>query len=269
MSKSFRLFLMGVVGLMMISLAYKTANPRQSAPVKSATPVTTVTIASPSATNIVGRLAVKAGTPADRLLHLRRDQVLATVNGHAVTPADLLPLGTNDRRSELEVSALELKFLLKRAVDRELIFQTAQDRGVSLNDAEYKQLATLTSLRNQPEPGGIARLNGGDAQRNLELQDAQAYMLQTDLMAAQGASPNVTEDQVTAYYQAHLSEYGELPADPSARTQAWAKIDFSIREQLAPSIRSGYNDQLAAYMAQVEASASIVMNPLGPSSGND
>ena len=266
MSKLFRLFLVGVVGLLIVCLAYKTANQRSSAPVKAVAPVTTV---GPSATNIVGQSAVKAGAAADRVLHLRRDQVLATVNGRAVTPADILPLGTNGSQAELDVSALELKFLLKRAVDRELIFETAKDRGVSLNDAEYKQLATLSSMRNQPEPGGIAKLNGSDAQRNLELQDAQAFMLQTDLMAAQGDSPNVTEDQVTAYYQAHLSDYGELPADPGARAQAWAKIDFSIRELLAPSIRSGYNDKLAAYMAQVEASASIVMNDLGPSSGND
>ena len=90
-------------------------------------------------------------------------------------------------------------------------------------------------MRNQPEPGGLAKLNGGDAQRNLDLRDNQAFMLQTELMAAQGASPDVSEEQVTAYYQAHQSELGGLPAEEPARSQAWAKLDFGIREQLAPS----------------------------------
>ena len=269
MSKPFRNILLGVAGLLVVMLACQWATQRQLVPVQVVCPVTPVTTASQTGTNLAGQSAVKAGAADDRLLHLRRDQVLATVNGCPVTVADLLPVGTNDSPADLEVSALELNFLLKRAVDRELIFQTAKERGLSLDDGESRQLANLTSMRHQPEPGGLANLNGSAAQRSLELQDAQAFLLQTDLMAAQGVSPNVTEDQVTAYYQAHQSEYGELPADPGARSQAWAKIDFSIREQLAPSIRSGYNDKLAAYMAQMEASANVVMTPFGQSSGND
>jgi hypothetical protein len=180
-----------------------------------------------------------------------------------------MPVNTNGSPQDLEVSAQDLNFLLKRAVDRELIFQTAKARGLTLNDSENRQLANLNSMRNQPEPGGIARLNVNEAQRALEMQDSMAFMLQTELMAAQGVSPNVTEDQVAAYYQANQSQFGDLPSDEVARAQAWAKIDFAIRQQLAAATRASYNDKLAAYMNQMESSASIVMASLDqPSNAN-
>jgi len=266
MSKPFRIYLLGVAVILTAILFYQMISRRQPAPVQTSNQVMA---SSQLGINVAGQPAVVAGTAADRMFRLRPDQVLATVNGHEIKLADVIPVSTNGNPQSLDVSGVELKFLLKRAVDRELIFQTAKKQGLALNDSEQQQLASLNSMRGLPEPGGIAKLNSSGAQRNLEMQDAQAFMLQTELMAAQGASPNVTEGQVTAYYQAHQSEYGELPTDEAARSQAWAKINFSIREQLAPSIRSSYNDKLTAYMKLVEASANIAMTPLDQTSSND
>ncbi|MGB7767930.1 MAG: hypothetical protein WBN22_03650, partial [Verrucomicrobiia bacterium] len=91
---------------------------------------------------------------------------------------------------------------------------------------------------------------------------AQAFMLQTSLMAAAGAAPNVTPEQVEQYYQQHIDEFGALPADPQASQQAWQAIDIQIRNQLAEAVRAGYQQQLDAYMNGLKAKADIVVTPL-------
>jgi hypothetical protein len=250
MSKLFRIYLLGVAGLLFAVLAFHATSRRQSSPIQANAPV--------KASAPAGKSASLEGA-APRVLRLRPDQVLAMVNGQAIKLGDVVAVSTNASQPDVEVSAQDLKYLLKRAVDRELIFQTAKERGLTLNDAQNRQLANLQSVRSLPEPGGIAKINSTTAQRDLEMRDAQAFMLQTSLLAAEGASPNVMEPQVEAYYLDHKLQFGELPVDPAARAQTWAKIDFQIRQELAAATRVSYNDKLAAYMDQVEASANIVM----------
>jgi hypothetical protein len=259
MSKPFSIFLLAMAGLLLAVLAYHhSISSRQNAPVQASTAVT-----APGKSNAAATPFATAKGVATDVLRLRPDQVLAMVNDHAIKLGDVIPVTTNG--SQVEISLQDMKFFLKRAVDRELIFETAKQQGVTLNDAQNQQLANLNSMRNLPEPGGIAKLNSSWAQRELEMEDAQAFMLQTTLMAAQGASPNVTEPQVEAYYLDHQSQYGELPVDDTARAQAWAKIDFQIRQELAAATRTSYNDKLAAYMNQMESSAKIEMTALDQS----
>jgi len=220
----------------------------------------------------VAAVRVEAAPPLanqNPTVRLRPDQVLVTVNGRRIELRDIVPISGNETQRDLEISAHDMKYLLKRAVDRELIFQAAQKWGVQLNDSQNQQLANYDQMRRQPEPGGIASLNVNPAQQELEMQDSKAFLLQTSLMADQGASPNVTEDQVMGYYQAHQAEFDALPADETARQQAWAKIDFAIREQLTATVRASYNEKLAAYMNQVESSATIVTTPLASLSQNN
>ena len=194
---------------------------------------------------------------------------MASVNGHALRFGDVVPLDSTNDGKAIEISPEGLNFFLKRAIDRELIFQTARAQGITADEGQNQQLADMIAQRNQPEPGGIARLNAGPASRQFELRDAQAFQLQTALMAAQGSSPNVTEDQALDYYRQHQAEFGELPVDPAARKLAWSDIDFQIREQLAFVTRSNYNKQLAAFMGQLESRASIVVSPAGEAAGPD
>ncbi len=267
MSKPFRIYLLGIAGLLIAVLAYRAVSRRQSSPVPANAVVTVPGKSSIGADKSSTGAGVGAG--ATDVFRLRPDQVLALVNGHAIKLGDVMPVGTNGSQSDVEVSVQDLKFLLKRAVDRELIFQTAKEAGVTLNEAQNQQLAHLSSIRNLPEPGGIAQFNSTAAQRELEMRDAQAFMLQTTIMATQGASPDVTEPQVEAYYLEHQSQFGSLPVDETARTRAWAKIDFEVRQQLAAATRANYNDKLAAYMNQMESSAKIVMTVVDQPSSTD
>jgi hypothetical protein len=257
MSKPFRIYLLAA-GLLIAFLTYHFEGHRQAPSIQTshAAPAT------PGESSAVVARSSNGPAAEGRALWLRPDQVLATVNGQPIKLAEVVPVDTNNNQGEIEVSVQALKYLLKRAVDRDLVFQTAKDRGLTLNDSQYQQLANLRSMRNLPEPGGIAKLNSSAAQGNLELQDAQAFMLQTSLLAAEGASPDVTESQVEAYYLQHRSQFGDLPVDDAARARAWAGIAYEIRQQLAATTRANYNEQVAAYMKQMESSANIVLTAL-------
>ena len=113
-----------------------------------------------------------------------------------------------------------------------------------------------------PEPGLVSKLTVNAAEIEFELRDAQAFMLQTSLMEQAGATPNVTPDQVEQYYQNHISELGELPADPQARQAAWQEIDIQIRKQLAAQTRDQYNQQLQTFMDNLRTAAQITVTPL-------
>ena len=156
-------------------------------------------------------------------ISLTPDQVLATVNGSVIRLADILPLATNSQQITLD--KMTLNYYLKRAVDRDLILQKAQQQGIVLDESQHEQLGAYQAMRDQPEPGGIARFDDLPAANQLETQDSTAFMLQTTLMTAQSASPNVTEDQVTAYYNQHETEFGgmsleSLQQDP----QSWQQV---------------------------------------------
>ena len=198
---------------------------------------------------VVNKPAAAAVTAA-AWLQVQADQVLAMVNRHPIRAGDTIPAGTNQ---QIQISPQELKFFLQRAVDRELIFETAQKQGIDLDEAQNRQLAGMQAMRNQREPGGMAKLNNDPAARQLEALDAKAFMLQTALKAARGASPNVSEDQVLDYWQHHQSEFGSSSDQPSA------ELEFQIRTRLAAEVRANYNQALAAYMQQIESSAEVVL----------
>ena len=244
---------LAVAMLLILLLTYRAMFHQQGSPVRSNA------VAGVSDTN-TGPAAVRqeAGAPVSRAMRFRQDEVLATVNGRKITVREAVPFGGTNQ--EVEISPGDLKFFLNRAVDRELIFDAAKKQGVFLDESQNQQLANMQSMRNQREPGGIAKLNDDPAGRQLEALDAKAFMLQTAIMAARGASPDVTEKQVLDYYHQHQSELGNLPADSDARSQAWQELAYQIRTQLAASTRTEYNHELAAYMHQVESEADVVVN---------
>jgi hypothetical protein len=190
----------------------------------------------------------------NRMLRVSPGQVLAMVNGHQIKLGDLIPLRGPNAQA---FSRQTYNFLLQRAVDRELVLQTAKAQGLAMTDGEKRQLANTRSLRALPEPGQVQRLTLDQAQLDFEMRDAEAFLLQSALMAGAGVSANVTPEQVSTYYQAHAAEFGDLPPDAQARKIAWAQIDSTIRQRLAAPIRSIYQNQLLAYMKQLQSSADI------------
>lgn len=195
----------------------------------------------------------------NQILRLHRNEVLASVNNHQIRLEDLFPLDKTDPRREYQLQAENVRYLLKRAIDRELVFQIAEKRGLQLNDSQNQQLSAFVSERHQMEPGGIARLNSSEAGTEFELRDEKAFMLQTALMASLGNSPNVTEQQVSDYFQQHRSDFANEFDNPEPNQQQWLQIQFQIRQSLAAEVRSTYNQELAAFMSQAEADAQIVM----------
>jgi hypothetical protein len=198
----------------------------------------------------------------NRVFLARPDQVLATVNGTPITLGNLMPLPSSNSEAEQQVDAVTYDYFLQRAINRELVLQAARAQGVTLNQAQEEQLTKLRAEREQPEPGLVSKLTVNAAEIEFELRDAQAFMLQTSLMAQAGAMPDVTPDQVDQYYQNHLSEFGELPADPQAHQEAWQKIDYQIRQQLASQTRNQYNEQLQKFMDRLRTAAQISVTPL-------
>ncbi|HEY1790237.1 MAG TPA: hypothetical protein VGJ73_18980 [Verrucomicrobiae bacterium] len=203
-----------------------------------------------------------AAPESSQLVSLTPDQVLATVNGRVIRLADIIPLADTNG-APVALDKVTLNYFLKRAVDRDLIFQAAQQQGIALDESQHQQLAALQAMRNQPEPGGIARLNDTPASNQLEMEDSQAFMLQTTLMSAQGDSPNVTEDQVAAYYTGHESEFGGMSLDAIQQNQEmWQQAEVAIRNEIAVSVRATYNNQVTAYMGNLESAAKITMSPV-------
>lgn len=219
-------------------------------------------------------VAVKApatASPAPRPMAVRKpptsaywihaNQVLATVNGVSITLGDLIPLTSTNPQAVQEMDPTAYHYFLQRAINRQLIMQEAQAKGIALTDGQQAQLDKLQSEREESEPGLVQKLTVNPAEIQFQLQDEQAFMLQTSLMAAQGYSPDVTPQEVQQYYQQHPDQYGPLPQDPQASQEAWQSIDYQIRETLANSVRLQYQQQLNAYMAQLTANANITITP--------
>lgn len=202
---------------------------------------------------------VEDALDTNRLVLLTHDQVLASVNGRDIKPGDLYPVrGTNAQ--QLARGAYE--YLLQRAIDRELILQTAKARGLELSQAQKRQLAEAKAARQLPEPGQVQRMNVDQAQLDFEMRDGEAFLLQTSLMAGSGATPNVTAEQVAAYYDSHASEFGALPTEEEPRREAWKKIDIDIRQKLVAPARTAYQEHLASFMKQLKADADIRVTEL-------
>jgi hypothetical protein len=207
----------------------------------------------------VASSTIKANTQPEKVFHVLPGQTLAMVNGKPITLKDLIPLTAS---GEQEISQTTYNYLLDRAMNRELILQAAKARGITLTESEEDHLAQFRGLREQSEPGLVSKFTVNPAEVDFEIRDAEAFMLQTSLMAQMGVAANVTPDQVSQYYQDHIAEFGPLPADPQESQSAWQKIDFEIRGRLASEVRTEYNAQLQTYMNQLKASAQITTTPM-------
>ena len=197
-------------------------------------------------------------------LKINPDTLLGLVNGHALTAANVLPPGSFNQPVSLNVC----QYFLQRAIDRELILQTAKAQGLALDTSQRQQMVDFQTTREQHGPGLVRDLNGGAAEVSFEMRDAEAFMLQTSLMEKLGASPNVTAQQVQAYYREHASQFGELPADESGRKDVWSTIDYQIRQILAANVRSDFQQKLANYMNHLKTAANIELTPLASLASN-
>jgi parvulin-like peptidyl-prolyl isomerase len=258
--RQWRILGCGLAALFAASLVvYVTSSHQSPVPVAKQQDAETVSVAPPQPSK------KRAGAPAP-VIQVSATGVLASVNGRQLKLADLMPLSPAKTNHEQALSPETYHYLLERAINRELVLQTAERQGVQLDQAQLAQLDEFRKQRNQREPGLVQRLNTDSDQLDFETRDTEAFMLQTALLARTGASPNVTAEDALEYYSQHASDFAELPPSEPALSQAWANIDFQIRTILAPMKRANFQTQLAAYMDQIKSAADIALTPVAPSS---
>lgn len=196
------------------------------------------------------------------------NEVLATVNGAAITLGDLMPARPGE--GEQSMSAEDYAYWLNDAIRRQLIHQVARARGIVLSETQRasvsairaRHAADLASFRQQ----GLTWTSVTKEQIDFEVGRAEAILLEQNLLAREGCPPlQPSQEQVEAYYAAHRGEYGELPADPAQRAAAWQKIHQAIRQKLDPEYVSAYLACQDRKLAELKAGMSVVVIKPPPS----
>jgi hypothetical protein len=182
---------------------------------------------------------------AGRAASVKRDEVLAHVNGTPIRGTDLLEF-TGGPVDEQEVSPEMYAFLLDRAIGREVTFQEARRSNVGLT---AEQRADLEKH--------VAR-DAGAARPDFERRDLEYQMLLGTLAARAGVpSPFPTQADVEAYYRAHTAELGPLPEDPAQRAARWAAIQLEIRSTLTEERQATFAVGLKDLLDGMKAAADV------------
>ncbi|HXJ56014.1 MAG TPA: hypothetical protein VNU68_05040 [Verrucomicrobiae bacterium] len=229
-----------------------------SAGVMPAKPVKPVLSA---ATRVHTVLFEDAAQPA-QMLRVPAASPLAKVNDVIITLKDLVP----GESAEKLMSSEMYHSLLDQAIERELTFQAARAKGIELSEEQQQQREQVRAAllaRHSQGDGKVAHLNlSGTIQDQIqfELRDATSQLLLSSLLAMAGApSPYVTEGQVQEYYLSHLDLYGALPATEAQRASTWQRIDYEIRQKLAPTVQTEYAEGVRQYLEQLKAKAKVTL----------
>ena len=192
------------------------------------------------------------------VVKVRSDFILAGVNGVAITLKDLMPVSAT-AATERSMGADMFKFLLNRAIEREVAFQTAEANGVRLGEEQLQQLETIRARALEKDPNSFTDVHDDfTAKAEFDVRDFSGLMTQEALLAAAGGPPKyVTPEMVQEYYESHRSQYGELPEDPDAKQQAWQGIDVEIRNQMASQVTAEHQSGLEAMMADLVAQVQV------------
>ena len=195
---------------------------------------------------------------ASVVVRVKPDQVLGSVNETEITFKDLAPLPADREGMEQVMSAEHFEFLLNRALDRELTYQTARTQGVELSEEQKQQLAVHKASSSTPEAGVFDTLQRGPVNTEFQQRDLAAMALQYSLAEKAGVPPpHVTSEAVSAYYQKHSAEYPALPTEPAGYETAWAVIDGDIRAKLAPEMQKRHEEAFTKYLEQLRATARV------------
>ncbi len=198
---------------------------------------------------------------ATTTIHIKPTELLATINGVSLTLKDLLPLSAEKNETVQTLTTERYHFLLQRAVERELVFQTARAQGVELTREQKHRLQELRSANDQNNPNVFDALRSNAAHDDFEQRDISGFLLRTTLAEKAGLpSPYVTPEKVEQYYHEHQTEFAQLPVDNGARETAWRRIDADIREKLAPQIQAKYEKELEVYMNRLKSTAVMTVN---------
>ena len=211
-----------------------------------------------SAPRLERPLAERRAAPAQQKVQIRADQVLASVNGVAITLKDLMPVKPEAAAEERTLDPDMYDMLLNRAVERELAFQLAQAKGVKLTETQQQNLARRRAQSDQAEPGEFDNLGRSAVNAEFEQRDSAGLMLLHNLAAAAGVSqPHVTAEQVQDYFAEHWNEYPAIPEEPAKMQEVGDAIDAEIRHTLAPALKAQHEEQFRKFVEELKSNAQI------------
>ena len=202
----------------------------------------------PSAVAADGVAAAEPPPGEDRAegVAVERGDTIATVNGVAITGADLIAFRAGDGEEQSMTPAM-YEFMTTRAIQRELTFQAAKARKLELTAA---QTAELEQVRKNAEERGVT----DPAQLAFEAEEARAQLLLRSLVEAEGGPPLLADDAaVDRYLQAHAADYGAAMRDPAAQPQ----LRVDIRQKLYGELAATYDERLRALLARLEREARV------------
>ncbi len=195
-------------------------------------------------------------------------RALAKVNDVEITLRDLIPIGDAASGATKSMSVEMYRSLLEQAIERELILEAAQAGGLELTEDQRRQRDRVRESILASRNGQGVRLDAVGSledQVDFEMRDAESQLLLTSLLAQEGVTPDVTEEQVRQHYQEHPGEYAmELGADTAANESAWRKIDLKIREKLAPAASAHYQVEVRGFLDGLRRDAEISVEAPNP-----
>ena len=141
-------------------------------------------------------LVEAVGEEKQKVVLVKANQILATVNRIPVTLKDLVGEG----RSEARLPVEEYEYLLGRAIDREAAIQAALSQGVTLTDGQMRQLESIHArvMAGDMEKDGskVSHLNAAgsvEERAMFAVRDAAGLMLIVNLMAKSGLPADMPE----------------------------------------------------------------------------
>lgn len=196
----------------------------------------------------------------DLLLRIAPGAVLAAVNDARIQLKDILALPPGSETEIQVMSPERFEFLLERAVDRELTFQTARAQGIELSATQRDRLAALVS-RTAASPGAYVfdTMQHSAANATFEVRDAMALLLHATLAEKAGVpARDVTAAAVEQFYQEHRAEFELVRSGAVNETDARVRIDQDIRVKLARATAAAHEEGMQRFRETLRASAHIV-----------
>ena len=188
------------------------------------------------------------------VIWVQPDTVLAKVGVVAITLKDLTAVNLAVSTGQ-SFRADAYDRLLDKAIEREVIFQGAKARGVELTDAQKNDLENIRlSALARGSAAYTAPGYEAEAQAAFEVQDRSAQMLQNVLLNESGPPvQQITPAEIQAYYEAHQSEFAELPKNPEARAKVWQGIESEIQSRLIPEVYRNYEKKRQTLLDELQA----------------
>jgi len=186
--------------------------------------------------------------------------VVAMVNGTTIKLEDLTPHFRETEDVHNQMSPVMYKDRLRRAIERELVFQTAESMNVQLSE---KQVLELTHRRRNRmnDEGVVDSIGDPEAKLQYELKQDLAYMLEKMILQQQGvALPYVSKEQVEEYYSEHRDEFAAIDEEDTEKLDAaWHEIDLKIRRKFSTDLRTEYQRERDLFFSALKDQADIVV----------